>query len=188
MQQASEVGGLIKYLGLVEWWLGTFSDQERAVILDRVAKPFSAYADMQSGNVTYTSFTPAMFVCGLTGWFTRRDLRTIGRKIAISAEERLADIDSLVDQHFALTDLIDFWQRAGDHSSDDINRELALCRRQTAIADKVAPLLKAKFNDNSLPVHIGLTHLLRLLDPAADGAEIATLKEWAARTGWRINR
>ena len=76
-------GGLIEALGLSEWWRDSFTDEEHATILERVDKPFSAYARMDSGEVNRSSYEPAVFICGLAGWFTRRDLRSIGRKIAI---------------------------------------------------------------------------------------------------------
>ena len=181
-------GGLIKYLGLTQWWNEIFTDDERAKILERVDKPFSAYARMTSGEVSSSSFTPAVFICGLVGWFTRHDLRLIGRKIAISAEDWLNDIRNPVDLHFALGDLIMFWQTTGEYSDENIDCQLALCRKQVAIADVVGPLLKGEFSDPKLPLHVGFARLFDLLDPDHDGAEISRLKELAKRTGWRTKK
>jgi hypothetical protein len=181
------VAGLIEHLGLSRWWIETFTDDERLTILERVDRPFSAYANMDSGEVSYSSFTRAVFLCGLTGWFTRSDLRDIGRKIAISAEDWLGEIQNPVDLHFALANLIDFWERTGGHRNQNIDRELPLCRRQVAIADTVAPLLKAQFNDPQLPLHTGFRRLFELLDPDCDGAEISLLKGAVERSNWRVN-
>src|SRR5438270_10514832 len=107
-------GGLVGNFGLCDWWNSAFSEQERAQILARVDRPFSAFAGMDRGCVVSTEYNRFTFLAALSSWFTASDLHSIGRRIAIKCEAHIQECSKPVELHFGLTDLLNTWRQVCD--------------------------------------------------------------------------
>lgn len=99
----NEVGGDLKYFGLVDWWLSTFSEEEQ----DYIIRTFSGggvggvTAGFAEGPTTYTSLTAPGLLVALAGYFSRTtsDLH-IARRILEKAEDLALGPDRHPGQNF----------------------------------------------------------------------------------------
>ena len=177
-------GGLLGYFNLLEWWRTSFTREERSTVRAQVARPLSAFSDLDSGNVSWCSYkNGCVALCALATWFTRSDLLAIGRKFAERGEELLGQIEDAKDLHFALCDLINFWAWAGVGNK---KREIALCRKQVALALIVAPLLRGDSPKGTRLFHPGIARLIQVLDGENDAAELIIIRKVAEEAGWKI--
>jgi len=82
-----KIDGMIGFFGLQEWWLNSFSDEEREKIL-LIYQPFGINPEsLIKGKVVSPSQSAISFLSNLTGWFRKPELRHIGYKIIQKAEE-----------------------------------------------------------------------------------------------------
>lgn len=81
-----KIEGEIGYFGLAEWWLSTFTDQERAYI-EKDNDPLAGEeGSLTRGKITFMSQTAGMFLSGLSSWFKKTEQdRSIAKRILIKA-------------------------------------------------------------------------------------------------------
>ena len=79
--------GFIKYFGLTDWWLTTFTVEEREKIVSTF-QPLGGPPDsLTAGDVTYSNGTAVGLLSPLAGWFRNAEDRSIAYRIIEKAEE-----------------------------------------------------------------------------------------------------
>ena len=94
-----KVGGEIAYWGLTEWWLNSFTEQERKII-KTIYRPMSKDRALDEGNLTHSSQSVLAFLGILAEWFKSADLYDIGKRILIEGERHYSSCKDTLDRHF----------------------------------------------------------------------------------------
>jgi hypothetical protein len=91
-QSPKPPAGFIKYFGLTDWWLATFTEKEREKIVSTF-QPLGLSPDpLIVGDITHASGTAAGLLSALSGWFRKREYKSIACRIIEKAEELAAFI------------------------------------------------------------------------------------------------
>ena len=88
-----KVGGYIAYFGLQDWWLNTFSPQERKYIDSRF-QPLEGIPHMLTQGRRSTSKPPAQFLSELSAWFRRKEDTSIAERI----HAKVVELDKVQDE------------------------------------------------------------------------------------------
>ena len=187
-----QIGGRLGYFGLGDWWLSTFSEQERRYI----DNAYSYFGTDQSnlltqGDISSTSETIADVLNGIIG--TLRDCPQyihLIRPIVIEAEE-LASGDAL-GLHFLYQNALQiaYRHRQADPLALDVSVEM--CEKQVAIAPQAAREFKRQISAGEayrtlgarLPAHIGYKQLAIILEKRKDYEGALRLVSMAKKQGW----
>ena len=81
-----KIGGLIAYYRLTEWWLSTFTEEERKLIEERY-KPMGASPHLPTQGQRNSSLPVAEFLNGLATWFRSRQDASIADRIFKKIEQ-----------------------------------------------------------------------------------------------------
>jgi hypothetical protein len=179
-----QIEGEIGYLGLVDWWLSTFTQAERDYIEERY-KPFSLGgnpAGLTKGKIWKTTQTPAMFLSGLASWFRKPEDRHIARRLLAKAEEVAGE--DILGLHFTYLGMIENFYRDREKDPEAFDAAVAACEKQIAIALQAAEFFKRKYPKSSLPGHSGFVQLAIIREKQGSYAEAIRLSRTALQQGW----
>ncbi|PJB48739.1 hypothetical protein CO104_00625 [Candidatus Collierbacteria bacterium CG_4_9_14_3_um_filter_43_16] len=107
-----KVEGDIGYYKLGDWWLETFTKDERKTIED-VYKPMGMDANkkpLTEGKIESSSQSKAFFLSSLAGWFNNPRNRSIANKIIEKAEESVEkDQEDMLTVHFVYSEMVSIY-------------------------------------------------------------------------------
>jgi hypothetical protein len=178
------IQGTLGYFGLGDWWIETFSAEERRHIEHRF-RPFSvggaSERPLTEGEIFSTSETLVGLLTGLMEWFPKPDEHSIADRIYDRAlREPTA---SPVDRHFLYSARIGVLRGRGEPTTDI--RELA--EMMVAIAPAVRQGMRKEgvvFAGESFPAHVGYNELVAFLAKDGDFDRAIELAELARRQRW----
>lgn len=87
MTKKQNVGGLIRYYGLVDWWLSEFNEKERAYIDNKFTPMNKPPHILTKGNFTGSSNDGASFLNSLATWFRHKSDANILRRIEAKIDD-----------------------------------------------------------------------------------------------------
>jgi hypothetical protein len=177
-------GGLISYYGLDDWWLTTFTEDERRRII-ATFQPLGASSDdsITSGEVTYTSQSAPAFLSNLAGWFSKQPERSIARRLLAKAEQLATPEAPILDRHFSYQAMIEHFYRDREEPGC-LEREIEACRQQISVAPQAAQAFKKEYKGSILPGHKGYQQLAIILEKQSRFQEVIDLCAQAAQQGW----
>lgn len=178
------VGGTIAELGLENWWLNEFTEEEREIIRNKF-KPMNQTKDfsIDQGKEKAVSRDSFSFLTDLAGWFSTSDLAGLGEKMLDEAEQMMTEKTPILDQHF-------FWQQRiktsyvrRDTVPTALNRTIGYCEKQIELSEKAKG---AFFNDglDHLPAHIGYKQLAIILEKQGELEKALEITKKAEKQGW----
>lgn len=177
-----KITGLIGYFGLSDWWLTSFSKDERKTI-KQLYKPLGG-AHLDDKKITYSGQNALSFLYGLAGWFSKNEVRPIGYKILDEAEKHITEAKTPLDLHFFYQTQIELYYRDRE-KPDYMNRVIQACHNQIAIAQKATKTFRSgKEGLDSLPSHKGYEQLAIILERKRNYQETICLCERAKKQGW----
>lgn len=116
-------GGQIKYYGLWDWWMNTFSEDER----QRIISTFQPLEDMEDsltkGKITFSGGSATSFLSALAGWFKKESTRTIAYRMLEKAEE-LVTKASVSECHFLYQAKVEIYYRFRDIGVNGVSHGL----------------------------------------------------------------
>jgi hypothetical protein len=174
-------GGLIGYLGLSDWWFGSFTDDERSTIRQTYT-PFGG-CHFDDGDVQFSQFTPLSFLTGLAAWFAKEHLRSIAYRVLGKASTYLRSANEPLDVHFFCQSQIEICYR-DRHTQKGLARAISACREQIAYATTAAAAFKREYPTLPLPGHKGYTQLAIILEKQQRYSEAVHLCSDAKKSGW----
>lgn len=178
------VGGLIAYFSLEDWWLSTFTEDERQHIA-ATFQPLGASSvdSLTSGEIAHSSQSALAFLSNLAGWFSKESDRSIARRILAKAEQ-LAGCDTpILDRHFLYQAMIELFYRDRQEPAS-LDRAIEACKAQIYFAPDAAQAFKNEYGDSILPAHKGYQQLAIILEKQARFQEVIDLCAQAAQQGW----
>lgn len=182
IRPSKPVHGLIGYFGLTDWWLTTFSEEERHHI-QTTFQPLGDTGDsLTSAAISGTTMTAVGLLSSLAGWFRRSEDRSIAHRILEKGAE-LAKDAPVLDTHFLFSSMIETYYKDRD-KTEYMDKAVAACRNQIALASAAAAAFKTEYGDESLPAHKGYQQLVIILEKQGQFQEAIALSHQAESQGW----
>lgn len=185
----SEVKGYIGYYGLQEWWVSTFTQEERNHI-EEIFQPMGSEPGskpLTQREITSTSQTAAGLLQALAGWFNNPRDREIAKKIISKAEELTPTGGDVLDCHFTLSEKMVIYYRERETSPEAMKIAIQACREQIALAPQAAKAFLKEYPEQPLPAHAGYRQLRIILEKQRKYDEAIALCEQAKQQGWADN-
>lgn len=180
-----KVAGIIGYYGLSEWWLTTFTEEERKYINYQVRTMRAGPNALIEGTpIIITNSTHnnvSFFLINLTGWFRKPKDNSIARRIASKAFELAEDIE---DIGASLAWIIRSNYYARDQVPDAIENVVSACKRYIEIAPLLAKKHIKQYPGLNLGRHEGYNRYTILLEKSKKYTEVIQLCEEAKHQGW----
>ena len=154
-------GGLVGYYGLTDWWLSTFTEEERRKI--QAVRPTLVVGDNEDIIIperSYPGFT--------TGWLENRlsslAIEFIGSKEMDIAARLLAKAEEaggakLLDRHFAYQGMAQAYYRHRNDDPEALDRAIDSCEKQIHLGPEAAKAFLAEDPEYYLPAHHGFQQL-----------------------------
>lgn len=185
-----EIGGLIARHGLTDWWLATFTPDERERMAARYRPPRPA-ADpplversrpLTEGDASGRRGSAVRFLAGLATWFLGRADRDVARRIVAKAEA-LPNASTLDRFWLYQTEIRVYYP---DRGADPVAfaSAIAACERQIQLAPRAAAAFHAVNAGAPLPEHLGYKQLAIIREKQGRDAEAIRLAEQAQAQGW----
>lgn len=177
--------GYIGYYNLKDWWMNTFTEEERNHLVD-IFQPMGASKDMlvKGKFEMLSNNSPLSFLTNLTSWFDNPRDRNLAHKIISKAEEFIGTEKDILNLHyFYPTKMKLFYKdRNSDPKSLQISIDSAL--KQIEISENVAIALKKEYPDSPLPAHEGYSQLCIILEKQGRFDEAIKYAKQANAQGW----
>jgi len=196
MEDRRKVGGLIGYHGLSDWWLDTFTEEERTYILWRVRTMRAGPKALIEGDFSWMAKYPgsgpdavSSFLNNLAFWL-RRD-NSIARRIAIKSYEHAETVEDICS---ALGWLIRLYYQVRNSVPEANDVVIKSCKHLIALAPLLANQQRKKYPYIKLGKNEGYSRYVIILEKQRDYSEAIRLCEEAKNMGWvgdwdtRINR
>jgi tetratricopeptide (TPR) repeat protein len=189
-----ELGGLIKYYGLTDWWLATFTADERHKIVETY-QPMGftfeslvgeASDELTEGEVHFSSGSATELLSGLAGWFKNELDRRVAYRLLNKAEELSEEADVLV-KHFMYQAKIQIYYRFRYVDDFALQKAVEACEQQISISDGAARAFKEEYGGQVLPAHVGFEQLAIIREKDGRIEEAIGLCEQALKEGWSGN-
>ena len=187
LKGSPKIGGEIGYFGLAEWWLSTFTKEEREYIESKF-KPLGVGGaeerPLTQGQITYSSGRVAQLLSGFATNFYKPQDRRIARIMLSKAEELAKKAGNVLDLHFVYAGMIKTYYADRDYDSQALGSAIAACERQIDLAPSAAEAWKREYPGELLPGHTGYTQLAIIREKQKDFAAAVSVSQVALEQGW----
>ena len=186
LHRQKQIKGELGYFGLGNWWLSTFSQEERKHI-ESEFKPINIGGDapnLTQGDVSWTSGTAVQLIAALAGWFKKPADYHIAKRMLAKAEELIPQEKNVLDLHFAYQSMIQTHYRNRDNDPEALDLATRACENQIAMAPLAAKQFKKEYREDPLPAHVGYTQLTIIRDKQRNMSEAIRLAKQAKKQGW----
>lgn len=185
-RREKQIEGEIGYYGLVDWWLTTFSREERNHV-ENVFHPMGASLNtkpLTEGKIEYSSGKGSGLLWALAGWFNKSGDRQIARKIIQKAEELARNGDDILDLHFSLQQEIEIYYPDRETDPGALEKATKACEEQIGIAPVTAKAFLKEYPRQTLPAHVGYTQLAIIFKKKGEYKKVIEICEQAKKQGW----
>lgn len=182
-----KIGGDIGFYGLADWWLSTFTEEERRY-MESVYQPMGASigggptATLTTGHILNTTQTACGFLGTFAGWFNKPNDRHLAYRILDKAEEVPGNT---LDRHFLYHQMVKTYYKDRDAVPGSLDKAIAACEKQIALAPQASAAFKREPGfGKDLPTHTGYEQLAIIRDKQGDYAEAISLCQQAKGQKW----
>jgi tetratricopeptide (TPR) repeat protein len=183
--------GYIAYFNLADWWLSSFSPEERDWIESEQSKGTLTIGQanqrpLTTGTIVQTSQTSTMLLHEIACAVYRR-LREKALGVFHKAEEDgLSKLHLhpkyIVDLHFVYHSMIELNYRDREQFRDALEIAVGACRKQIALAPRAAEVFKREWK--LIPRPVGFWQLAVILEKQGNYNEAIALATQALEQGW----
>lgn len=180
-EDGQAIGGKIGYFGLSEWWLSSFTEEERSLIKSIYA-PLAAGSGISlvTGDILMTSQTVLSFLTDLASWFAKDEERWIAYRIFYKAEDLIDAKTDPLDLHFLYHRKIKILYK--DREKAGLDATIEACTQQIALSQKSSAAFKAL--GGALPCHGGYEQLAIILEKQKRYEDAIEVSKKALAEGW----
>lgn len=195
------IRGDIGYHGLAQWWLASFTCDEREHISQTYRpmtlglksesiqtnnqRTLNSESCLTTGDIVSSSQSAVAFLHTLSGWFNNKTDRALAQRILAKAFSLAKETKvAVLDLHFLFSTAIQTYYPERDREPSALSMAVAACREQITMAPAAARAFRNEWKDQSLPSHVGYTQLAIILEKQKDYEEAVSLCETASRQGW----
>lgn len=176
--------GEIGFLGLSEWWLSEFSDDERNHIIKTFQPLGGSGESLIKGEITSTSQTALGLLSALAGWFNNERDRTIAYRMLKKAEGLVTGKTDVLELHFLLSSEIEIYYRHRSRDPNALDESIKACKRQIEVAPQAASAFKSEYKASPLPAHKGYEQLAIIEEKGKNFDSVIDLSKKAMAQGW----
>lgn len=184
--KSKPIEGEIGYYNLQDWWITTFTKEERNHIED-VFHPLgddSKNKPLTEGKISSSSQKAAGLLSALAGWLYKSEDRCIAKKIIQKAYEEAIKGSDILDLHFTLQGMLEIYYRDRDTEPGALSKAVQACEKQIKIAPQAARGFLNKYPHQSLPSHAGYDQLRIIYKKQGKYQKAISLCEQAKKQGW----
>jgi len=177
--------GYIGYFNLKDWWLNTFTGEERNHMVD-IFQPMGASKDtlVKDKIEMLGSDSPLSFLTNLTGWFDNPRDRNLAHKIISKAEEFIGTEKDIINLHFFYPTKMKLFYKDRDNDPRSLQISIDSALKQIEIAEKAATTFKKEYPNSPLPAHEGYSQLCIILEKQGKLDEAIKYAKQAKAQGW----
>jgi hypothetical protein len=179
----NDVQGAIAYYGLTDWWLSTFTEQERTYIERKYEPMGSGPESLTRGRIEYHPKTSGVLLHQTASSFTEPADFSIARRLLDKAEEECQTQGDTVGLHFTYSWMAKIYYGVRDVVPNALEMTITACDKQIAMAPEAARALR-KTPNQPLPSHNGFRYLALIRDEQGDYAEAIRLYKTVKKQGW----
>jgi hypothetical protein len=177
-----KIKGELGCFGLGDWWLTTFSANERNYI-EQKFKPLGGNSrPLTHGKILETTQTASNLLMALAGWFEKAEDFSIGKRIVEKAIQTAGN--NTLDAHFAYGQMIKNSYRVREVDSSALELAIFACKNQIVLAPQAAKAFRRESRSNELPCHAGYEQLAIILEKQKDYSGAIQLCNQAKEQGW----
>jgi tetratricopeptide (TPR) repeat protein len=176
-------GGEIKFYGLSDWWLSTFTEDERKEITATFQPLGYPKNGLVEGDIYFADGSPTQLLSALAGWFKKELKRTLAYRMLEKAEE-LSSKAAVIDRHFLYQAKIQIYYRFRDVDDFALSKAIEACEQQIAMSGAAATAFKKEYPDAELPAHVGYQQLAIIREKQGNMNEAIRICEKAIEQGW----
>jgi hypothetical protein len=186
MKDKQKIHGFIGMFGLADWWLNTFTEEEKRCILYRVRNWRIGPNVLLEGDFSWMGKIPstrpstASSFLSLLAFNLRRD-HSIARRIALKASELAENVEDIYD---ALGWLIRLYYPVRNSVPEALDIVIASCKHSIALAPLLAYQHRKEYPRLGLGKHEGYNRYVIILEKNHDYSEAIRLCEEAKHEGW----
>jgi len=182
-------GGMIGIHGLSDWWLATFTDDERGQLETLYAEapvPGTAGPRLASGTGWMTTQSASQLLGGLA-YKAEKSAPDLVPTLLAKQEELALTSGDVLELHFAYSTAIKLWYTRREAQPGAFEAAVAVCERQIAIGPQAwaAFSLEAEGGVFQPPSHRGFQQLAIIREKQRDFTEALRLCREASSQGWR---
>lgn len=184
--KSKPIEGEIGYYNLQDWWLTTFTQEERDHVED-IFRPLGAdptSKPLTEGKISSSSQKAAGLLSALAGWFYKPEDRYLAKKIIQKAYEEAIKGSNILDLHFTLQGMVEIYYRDRDTEPDALNKAIQACEEQIKIAPQASVAFKKQDFPDGLPAHTGYDQLRIIYKKQGEYQKAIALCEQAKKQGW----
>ena len=181
----NKIGGYIAYYKLEDWWLNSFTEEERSII-KKVYSPLGSTKAIDKGYISSSSQSKLTFLATLAAWFKKPEHYIIGKKILIEVEKHIEEINNILDLHFYYLNCIEVFYRNRNEDEDALNLAIKACKKQIEINKKVKSAFLKDYPENDLPHHTGYKQLAIIYEKQGDIDKALKITKESLANGWNI--
>jgi len=188
-KKQKKIKGEIAYYRLEEWWLNTFSKNERNHI-ENVFHPLGTDSNnkpLTEGKIGHSSQNAAGLLSAVAGWFNKPNDRHIAKKIIEKANQLAEAGNDILDHHFALHQKIKIYYRERNSEPHALKEAIKACNDQIKIAPKASRQFLKEYPNEALPYHVGYSQLAIILKKQNKHESVIKLCQEAKKQGWADN-
>lgn len=175
--------GYIAFFDLEDWWVKTFTEEERRHITE-IYQPLGAEKDsLINAHFTATTETAFPFLYTLAGWFNKPNDRTIAMRIITKAEEYASSETNILNLHFFYATKMKMFYKERENPSA-LEEAIRCCMKQIELAPLAAKAFREEFGDHDLPVHEGYDQLCIIYEKQGKFQDVIRIAEQAKQQGW----
>ncbi len=182
-KDSKRVKGEIGYYGLEDWWLDTFTEEERNIIKNTYQPVGFGSDSLFKSEIQSSPQSKLAFLSGLSSWFKKPECYPVAKKILEKAETFVDKTDDILDVHFFYQNKIQIHYRNRDIDSNAFDLAIQACKQQMSISKQAAKAFKKEFKGN-LPKHVGYKQLAIIIDKQKDYESVIQISKQAKSEGW----
>ena len=142
-QDSPKIEGEIGYHGLADWWLSSFTEDERDYIEKKVGGGSGHERPLTQGQITSTTGTASQLLSGLSTWFHGQNDRHIAQRILAKAEE--VGKGDILDQHFTYAQMIKVYYKDREKNPEALEIAIQACEKQIELAPRAAEAFRRDY-------------------------------------------
>ena len=181
----SRIRGFIGHFGLSDWWIKTFTEDEKQYLIERYRRfhpRLGADSLIQGDALGANHYTSSSYLNFVTSIFKRPNENAIARKIARKAVELAKEPFEL---HEALKWTIIHNYKVRDIELGALALVISACKRQIQNTPGYIVEFRKKYPNLSFRDHEGYTYLVKILEKQKNYLEAIRLTEEAKQQGWK---
>lgn len=154
------VNWIIGNLWLSDWWVNTFTKEEREYIVKIFQPLWWNWKDLIEGDRWWFSYEISSLLWSLAGWFKNEGDRNIAYRMIDKWDIHSSELKNILDLHFFYQNKLEIYYRFRDIDDFALNIAIDTCKQQISISNESKQAFLKEYPESPLPTHRGYEQLI----------------------------